>query len=107
MHEDKKKTLTMPDVKPTRSPVRTTPHLVGDEEGTSINLGAVLGLETSLVKSPIAIEKLIQAFIPPTDKKMVEKMELDEVATRLCHEFSKVGKFFLFYSTPSLLLSCS
>ncbi|GFZ03468.1 hypothetical protein Acr_16g0000920 [Actinidia rufa] len=49
------------------------------EEGTSVNLGAVMKLEASVVKSLAMAEKHFQTFVPPTDKKMSEKMELDEL----------------------------
>ena len=65
-----------------------------------------MGLKASVVKSPVAVEKLIQAFIPSTDKKIVEKIELNEVATQFYHAFSKINKCLLFYSTPALSLFC-
>ena len=57
------------------------------------NLGVVFELEAFMVNSPIVAEKLVQAFVLPTDKKMAEKMELDEVATQFYHAFSQVDKF--------------
>ncbi|GFZ16779.1 hypothetical protein Acr_26g0000490 [Actinidia rufa] len=56
-----------------------TPHLVSGEEGTLVNLGLVMGLESSVFKSPTVEEKFVQAFVLLTNKKMSEKMELDEV----------------------------
>ena len=52
------------DVKPVGSTVQMTsreaaPHLVGGEERTSVNLGAILGLEVSMVKNPTVVEKLV------------------------------------------------
>ncbi|GFS44352.1 hypothetical protein Acr_00g0089820 [Actinidia rufa] len=43
--EDKKKTLTLPDVKPTGSPSKKAPHQASGDEGTSVNPGVVLGLK--------------------------------------------------------------
>ena len=68
-----------------------TPHLVSGKKGTLVNLGAVLGLESSMVKSPTMGEKRVQAVISLANKKMLEKMELDEVVTQFYHTFSKVG----------------
>ncbi|GFZ03469.1 hypothetical protein Acr_16g0000930 [Actinidia rufa] len=75
-----------------RTSREATPYRVDGEEGTSVNLRAVTGLEVSVVKSSAVAEKLVQAFIPPTNKKMLEKMELDEVVTQLYNAFSKGDK---------------
>ena len=65
--------------------------------GTSANLGTVLGLEASVVKSLAVVEKLVQAFVLAADKKMEKKMELDEVATQFYHALNQVDKFKHFY----------
>ncbi|GFY97708.1 sterile alpha motif (SAM) domain-containing protein [Actinidia rufa] len=95
-------------VKPPYSLVRTLsrdalPRIVIGEEGTLANLGAVLGSEASGVKSPTVAKKLVQAFVLSSNKKMAEKMTLDEVASQSYYAFSlsksmsSTWRYFLCY----------
>ncbi|GFS29095.1 hypothetical protein Acr_00g0005340 [Actinidia rufa] len=54
-------------------------------EGTSANLGTVLGPTASILGSPSVVEKLLRGVIPPADKEKVEKLTLDQTATKLFH----------------------
>ncbi|XP_057495586.1 uncharacterized protein LOC130780587 [Actinidia eriantha] len=54
-------------------------------EGTSANLGTVLGPTASMLGSPSVAEKLLRGVIPPADKEKVEKLTLDQTATKLFH----------------------
>ncbi|GFZ19865.1 hypothetical protein Acr_28g0005700 [Actinidia rufa] len=54
-------------------------------EGSSANLGTVLGPTASMLGSPSVAEKLLQGVIPPADKEKVEKLTLDQTATKLFH----------------------
>ncbi|GFY93717.1 hypothetical protein Acr_09g0001630 [Actinidia rufa] len=54
-------------------------------EGSSANLGTVLGPTASMLGSPSVAEKLLRGVIPPTDKEKVEKLTLDQTATKLFH----------------------
>ncbi|GFS41690.1 hypothetical protein Acr_00g0075820 [Actinidia rufa] len=54
-------------------------------EGSSANLGTVLGPTTSILGSPSVAEKLLRGVIPPADKEKVEKLTLDQTATKLFH----------------------
>ena len=42
-------------------------------------------------------KKLAQAFLLPTDKKMVGKMELDEVVSQFYQVHNQVSRFECFY----------
>ncbi|GFZ08744.1 hypothetical protein Acr_20g0005520 [Actinidia rufa] len=68
-------------------------RLAGGKEGTLVHLGAVLGLEFSVVKNPVVEEKLTQAFLLPADKKMTGKMELEEaelMTDKECYDLALV-----------------
>ncbi|GFZ04454.1 hypothetical protein Acr_17g0000260 [Actinidia rufa] len=54
-------------------------------EGSSANLGTVLGPTASILGSPSVAEKLLRGVIPPADKEKVEKLTLDQTATKLFH----------------------
>ncbi|GFS31664.1 microsomal signal peptidase 25 kDa subunit [Actinidia rufa] len=54
-------------------------------EGSSANLGTVLGPTASMLGSPSVAEKLLRGVIPPADKEKVEKLTLDQTATKLFH----------------------
>ncbi|GFZ09933.1 hypothetical protein Acr_21g0005320 [Actinidia rufa] len=54
-------------------------------EGSSANLGTVLGPTSSMLGSPSVAEKLLRGVIPPVDKEKVEKLTLDQTATKLFH----------------------
>ncbi|GFZ03432.1 hypothetical protein Acr_16g0000560 [Actinidia rufa] len=54
-------------------------------EGSSANLGTVLGPTTFMLGSPSVAEKLLRGVIPPADKEKVEKLTLDQTATKLFH----------------------
>ncbi|GFY89241.1 hypothetical protein Acr_06g0011810 [Actinidia rufa] len=54
-------------------------------EGSSTNLGTVLGPTASILGSPSVAEKLLRGVIPPADKEKVEKLTLDQTATKLFH----------------------
>ena len=59
-------------------------------EGSSANLGTVLGPTASILGSPSVAEKLLRGVIPPADKEKVEKLTLDQTATRLFHVIGQV-----------------
>ncbi|GFY89054.1 hypothetical protein Acr_06g0009940 [Actinidia rufa] len=54
-------------------------------EGTSANLGIVPGPMPSIFGSPSVAERLLRGVIPPADKEKVEKLTLDQTATKLFH----------------------
>ncbi|GFY95674.1 hypothetical protein Acr_10g0010590 [Actinidia rufa] len=54
-------------------------------EGTSANLSTVLGPTASILGSPSVAEKLLWGVIPSTDKEKVDKLTLDQMATKLFH----------------------
>ncbi|GFZ15786.1 hypothetical protein Acr_25g0001950 [Actinidia rufa] len=54
-------------------------------EGSSANLGTVLGPTASMLGSPSVAEKLLRGVIPPADKEKVEKLTLDQTVTKLFH----------------------
>ncbi|GFZ18597.1 hypothetical protein Acr_27g0003360 [Actinidia rufa] len=54
-------------------------------EGTSANLGTILGPTPSILGSPSVVERLLRGVIPPADKEKVEKLTLDQTATKLFH----------------------
>ncbi|GFZ12756.1 aluminum activated malate transporter family protein [Actinidia rufa] len=54
-------------------------------EGTSANLGTVPGPTASILGNPFVVEKLLRGVIPPADKEKVEKLTLDQTATKLFH----------------------
>ncbi|GFZ11354.1 hypothetical protein Acr_22g0007520 [Actinidia rufa] len=58
-------------------------------EGTSANLGVVLGLEASIMENPAVVEKLLQRFILPANKEAMEKLDLDWAITSFLHSISK------------------
>ena len=59
-------------------------------EGTSANLGTVLGPTASILGSPSVAEKLLRGVIPPADKEKVDKLTLDQTATKLFHVIGQV-----------------
>ncbi|GFZ09596.1 hypothetical protein Acr_21g0001950 [Actinidia rufa] len=70
---------------PTNAP--TTPATASSRlgEGTSATIGAALGPTASILGSPSVAEKLLRGMIPPADKEKVEKLTLDQTATKLFH----------------------
>ncbi|GFZ12708.1 hypothetical protein Acr_23g0010930 [Actinidia rufa] len=54
-------------------------------EGTSAHLGIVLGPPPSILGSPSVAERLLRGVIPPADKEKVDKLTLDQTATKLFH----------------------
>ncbi|GFY92423.1 hypothetical protein Acr_08g0008190 [Actinidia rufa] len=68
------KTLAAPTVVPSRP-----------GEGTSAHHGAVPGPAPSILDSPSVAERLLRGVIPPTDKEKVDKLTLDQTATKLFH----------------------
>ncbi|GFZ10805.1 hypothetical protein Acr_22g0002030 [Actinidia rufa] len=54
-------------------------------EGSSANLGTVPGPTTFMLGSPSVAKKLLRGVIPPADKEKVEKLTLDQTATKLFH----------------------
>ncbi|GFY99327.1 hypothetical protein Acr_13g0007280 [Actinidia rufa] len=54
-------------------------------EGTSANLSTVSSPTTSILGSPSMAEKLLRGVIPRADKEKVEKLTLDQTATKLFH----------------------
>ncbi|GFZ19428.1 hypothetical protein Acr_28g0001330 [Actinidia rufa] len=54
-------------------------------EGTSAHLGAVPGPAPSILGSPSVAERLLRGLIPPADKEKVDKLTLDQTATKLFH----------------------
>ncbi|GFZ11447.1 hypothetical protein Acr_22g0008450 [Actinidia rufa] len=63
-------------------PATTSPR---PGEGSSANLGTVLGPTASMLGSPSVAEKLLRGVIPLADKEKVEKLTLDQTATKLFH----------------------
>ena len=63
-------------------------------EGSSPNLGTVLGSGVSIMGSPSIAEKILRGVIPPTDKEKVEKLTLDQMATKLFHVIGQVSPWF-------------
>ncbi|GFY91129.1 hypothetical protein Acr_07g0013250 [Actinidia rufa] len=54
-------------------------------EGTSAHLRTISGPSPSNLGSPSVAERLLRGVIPPADKKKVEKLTLDQMATKLFH----------------------
>ncbi|GFY84217.1 hypothetical protein Acr_03g0009910 [Actinidia rufa] len=54
-------------------------------EGSSTNPGTGLGPTASILGSPSVAEKLLRGVIPAADKEKVEKLTLDQTATKLFH----------------------
>ncbi|GFZ15755.1 hypothetical protein Acr_25g0001640 [Actinidia rufa] len=54
-------------------------------EGTSAHLGTVPGPSISILGSPSVAERLLRGVIPQADKEKVEKLTLDQTATKLFH----------------------
>ncbi|GFY91030.1 hypothetical protein Acr_07g0012260 [Actinidia rufa] len=59
------------------------------KEGTSAYLGAILGSAPSILGSPSVSERLLRGVIPPADKEKVDKLTLDQTATKLFHVISQ------------------
>ncbi|GFZ13018.1 hypothetical protein Acr_23g0014030 [Actinidia rufa] len=78
--EGKKKATS--SSKASTTPATTSPR---PGEGSSANLGTVLGPTASMLGSPSVAEKLLQGVIPPADKEKVEKLTLDQTAAKLFH----------------------
>ncbi|GFS33089.1 hypothetical protein Acr_00g0026310 [Actinidia rufa] len=72
-----------------RAATQNMPASVAPKEGTSANPGVVLGLEASAMENPAMAEKLLQEFILPIDKEVVNKLDLDMVITRYLHLFNQ------------------
>ncbi|GFZ14944.1 hypothetical protein Acr_24g0011340 [Actinidia rufa] len=61
-------------------------------EGTSAHLGAVPGPVPSILGSPSVAERLLRGVIPPADKEKVDKLTLDQTATKLFHVIGQEGR---------------
>ena len=59
-------------------------------EGTSANPVAILGPKVTILRSSITVEKLFEAVIPPFDKEEVEKLEFNQVVSKLFHILGQV-----------------
>ncbi|PSR92996.1 hypothetical protein CEY00_Acc27605 [Actinidia chinensis var. chinensis] len=68
-----------------KAPTTLATTLSRPEEGTLANLSTVLGPTTSILGSPSVAKKLLRGVIPPADKEKVEKLTLDQTATKLFH----------------------
>ncbi|GFY96879.1 hypothetical protein Acr_11g0011850 [Actinidia rufa] len=58
-------------------------------EGTSANLGFVLGLEAFTMENSAVVEKLLQRLILLADKEAMDKMDFDKVITRFLQSLSQ------------------
>ncbi|GFS28942.1 hypothetical protein Acr_00g0004740 [Actinidia rufa] len=69
------------------SKASATPTVVPSRpgEGTSAHLGAVPGPTPSILGSLSVAERLLRGVIPPADKEKVDKLTLDQTATKLFH----------------------
>ena len=67
-------------------------------EGTSANLGIVLGPTASILGSPSVAEKLLRGVIPLVHKEKVEKLILDQTATKFfsCDRSGTIWSVFNF-----------
>ncbi|GFY93881.1 hypothetical protein Acr_09g0003270 [Actinidia rufa] len=61
-------------------------------EETSAHLGAVPGPTPSILGSPSFAERLLRGVIPPADKEKVDKLTLDQTATKLFHVIGHEGR---------------
>ncbi|GFZ06468.1 hypothetical protein Acr_18g0006380 [Actinidia rufa] len=68
-----------------KAPATPTAASLHPGEGTSANLGTVLGPTASILGSPSVAERLLRGVILPADKEKVEKLTLDQTATKLFH----------------------
>ena len=76
-------------------------------EGTSANLGTVLGPTASILGSLSMAEKLLRGVIPPADKEKVEKLTLDQTATKFFHVIGQVQfKVFSIFFTNLFAFAC-
>ncbi|PSS04733.1 Na(+)/H(+) antiporter NhaB like [Actinidia chinensis var. chinensis] len=75
------KTTAKPKFTPTRAMIRDVPTFAALGEGTSVNLGIILGLESSAIDNPTMAKKLLQGVVLPADKEMVDKLEIDMAIT--------------------------
>ena len=64
-----------------RAMPRDIPSFMTFEERTSVDMGAILGLEASAIRNPEVAKKLLQVVVLPANKKMAGELELDEVTT--------------------------
>ncbi|GFY87393.1 hypothetical protein Acr_05g0010320 [Actinidia rufa] len=78
-----------------KAPATTAAASSRPGEGTSANLGTVLGPTASILGSPSVAEKLLRGVIPPADKEKVEKLTLDQTATKLFHVIGVGARLFL------------
>ncbi|GFY98988.1 hypothetical protein Acr_13g0003890 [Actinidia rufa] len=71
----------------TSSPTSAAPTVVPSRprERTSAHLGTVTGPTPSILGSPSVAERLLRGVIPQADKEKVEKLTLDQTATKLFH----------------------
>ncbi|GFY95083.1 hypothetical protein Acr_10g0004680 [Actinidia rufa] len=78
-----------------------THGLVASWGSTSATLGAALGPTASILGSPSVAKKLLRGVIPSADKEKVEKLTLDQMATKLFHVISQalvLGSSFAIWS---------
>ncbi|GFY92469.1 hypothetical protein Acr_08g0008650 [Actinidia rufa] len=64
----------------------------GLRAGTSAHVGTVPGPSPSILGSPSMAERLLRGVIPQADKKKVEKLTLDQTATKLFHVIGQEGQ---------------
>ena len=63
-------------------------------EGSSPNLGIVLRPGAYIMGNPSMAEKIPWGVIPPTNQKKVEKLTLDQTATKFFHVIGQVSSQF-------------
>ncbi|GFS34997.1 hypothetical protein Acr_00g0037220 [Actinidia rufa] len=63
----------------------TSPLVTKRREGTSVNLVTSLGPKAMMLRSFAVAKKLLEAVIPPFDKEVVEKLDLDQVVSKFFH----------------------
>ncbi|GFZ16833.1 hypothetical protein Acr_26g0001030 [Actinidia rufa] len=80
--EGKKKVISSSNAPTTPATASSRPG-----EGTSANLGTVLGPMASILGSPSVVKKLLRGVILSTDKEKVDKLTLDQTATKLFHRW--------------------
>ncbi|PSS15969.1 hypothetical protein CEY00_Acc13462 [Actinidia chinensis var. chinensis] len=68
-----------------KAPTPPTAASLRPGEGTSANLSTISGPTASNLGSPSMAEKLLRGVILPADKKKMEKLILDQTATKLFH----------------------
>ena len=70
--------------------IQDVPTFTALREGTSINLGIVLGLKVFAIDNHVMSDKLFQGVVLPVDKETMGKFDLDMATTRFFHTLSQV-----------------